>query len=209
MKGKSEQMMDCIEKMQSRTKWLFEMLGDHLTEMENINNQLQAEWKQNPEIVVKLNHNLSEVIKNAMAVYEKLQAMQESVKKVEAEKVDGMRICEDKKGVGSVVRVTGEIAMELDCAPMETNVVEENCSSVRERNLALKAKIAAANKKLKILELECSDIKMKHENSRNILESLQSDLVKIKEELDDQEKLQRILHNIILELKGNIRVSPE
>uniref|UniRef100_A0A0D9WUL7 Kinesin-like protein n=1 Tax=Leersia perrieri TaxID=77586 RepID=A0A0D9WUL7_9ORYZ len=96
-KGKSEQMMEYIKKLRACIKWLLEREDANLAEIGKLNGLLEAAEKHHSEIVAQL----KSAIEESKAINEELQkqyaALEENLKRVEAEKLDALRSYGDEK----------------------------------------------------------------------------------------------------------------
>lgn len=101
---------------------------------------------------------------------------------------------------------TGKSFAELDNLTMKSKSLEETCSSQREQIRILELQLAAANEKLKMLDLSASETRMEYFDQKRIIQELQDRLADMEHKLIEGENLRKKLHNTILELKGNIRV---
>ncbi|KAF3451633.1 hypothetical protein FNV43_RR07728 [Rhamnella rubrinervis] len=101
---------------------------------------------------------------------------------------------------------TGKSCAELDSLTAKSNALEEACSSQRERIRILEHQLAAANEKLKMVDLSASETRTEFEEQKKFVRDLQDRLADTELQVIEGEKLRKKLHNTILELKGNIRV---
>ncbi|KAF5472875.1 hypothetical protein F2P56_009543 [Juglans regia] len=101
---------------------------------------------------------------------------------------------------------TGKSCVELDNLTIKSNALEETCSSQREQIRILQQQLAAANEKLKMVDLSASETRAEYEEQKRIVRELHDRLADTELQLSEGEKLRKKLHNTILELKGNIRV---
>ncbi|XWS12775.1 hypothetical protein CRYUN_Cryun37aG0119200 [Craigia yunnanensis] len=101
---------------------------------------------------------------------------------------------------------TGKSFAELDNLTMKSKSLEETCSSQREQIRILELQLAAANEKLKMVDLSASEIRMEYLEQKRIIQERQDRLADMEHKLIEGENLRKKLHNTILELKGNIRV---
>ncbi|KAG2697865.1 hypothetical protein I3760_07G125000 [Carya illinoinensis] len=101
---------------------------------------------------------------------------------------------------------TGKSCVELDNLTIKSNALEETCSSQREQIRILQQQLAAANEKLKMVDLSASETRAEFEEQKRIVQELHDRLADTELQLSEGEKLRKKLHNTILELKGNIRV---
>ncbi|KAL5546267.1 hypothetical protein UlMin_005954 [Ulmus minor] len=100
----------------------------------------------------------------------------------------------------------GKSCAELDYLMVESNALEETCSSQRQRICVLEHQLIAANEKLKMADLSTSETRTEVEEQKRIVHDLQARLGDAEFQIVEGEKLRKKLHNTILELKGNIRV---
>ncbi|GMI77548.1 KINESIN-LIKE PROTEIN IN ARABIDOPSIS THALIANA A [Hibiscus trionum] len=101
---------------------------------------------------------------------------------------------------------TGKSLAELDSLTMKSESLEDTCSSQREQIRILELQLAAANEKLKMIDLSASETRMEYLEKKRVVQELQDRLADMENKLIDGENLRKKLHNTILELKGNIRV---
>ncbi|CAH1448360.1 unnamed protein product [Lactuca virosa] len=83
------------------------------------------------------------------------------------------------------------------------SVVLEKCCAQTEQISVLEHQLAAANEKLKIVDLSSLEIRRKYEDQKRIVSKLEDRLLEAGQ-LSEGERLRNKLHNIILELKGDI-----
>lgn len=101
---------------------------------------------------------------------------------------------------------TGKSFVELDNLTVKSNALEETCSSQREQLRILQHQLAAANEKLKMVDLSASETRTEFELQKGVVSELQDRLADAELRIIEGENLRKKLHNTILELKGNIRV---
>ncbi|RVW87140.1 Kinesin-like protein KIN-14C [Vitis vinifera] len=101
---------------------------------------------------------------------------------------------------------TGKSFVELDNLTVKSNALEETCSSQREQLRILQHQLAAANEKLKMVDLSASETRTEFELQKGVISELQDRLADAELRIIEGENLRKKLHNTILELKGNIRV---
>ncbi|XWS19479.1 hypothetical protein CRYUN_Cryun31cG0019600 [Craigia yunnanensis] len=101
---------------------------------------------------------------------------------------------------------TGKSFAELDNLTMKSKSLEETCSFQREQIRILELQLAAANEKLKMVDLSASEARMEYIEQKRTIQELQDRLADMEHKLIEGENLRKKLHNTILELKGNIRV---
>ncbi|GAB2233132.1 hypothetical protein Droror1_Dr00002349 [Drosera rotundifolia] len=101
---------------------------------------------------------------------------------------------------------TGESAAELDNLMLKSNALEETCASQTEQLHMIQLQLAAANEKLKVASLSTSEMRLEYEEQKRVISDLRNRLADAELQISEGEQLRKKLHNIILELKGNIRV---
>ncbi|KAL6647238.1 hypothetical protein ACP70R_014675 [Stipagrostis hirtigluma subsp. patula] len=137
-KGKSEQMMEYIKKLRACIKWLLEREDANLAEIGRLSGVLEAAEKHHSEIVAELKNAIEE----AKAVNEELQrqyaSLQETLKKVEAEKMDLLR----SLGVEKEARISSEssrneILEDLKRAKLEEKRLNDQIKMLQDTNKRL------------------------------------------------------------------------
>ncbi|CAL5077471.1 unnamed protein product [Urochloa decumbens] len=137
-KGKSEQMMEYIKKLRSCIKWLLEREDEHLTEIRNITNQLEAEGKQNSETVAELKNALNEARSVNEELQEQHRSLQEILKKVEAEKMDALKALEDEKEARlSVESVRDGLLEDIKRIKLEEKCLNDQIKMLQDTNKRL------------------------------------------------------------------------
>ncbi|XVF32110.1 hypothetical protein REPUB_Repub17cG0053800 [Reevesia pubescens] len=95
---------------------------------------------------------------------------------------------------------TGKSFAEYDNLKMKSKSLEETCSSQREQIRLLELHLAAANEKLKMIDLSASETRMEYLEQKRIIQVLQDRLADMEHKLIEGENLRKKLHNTILVL---------
>uniref|UniRef100_J3MI12 Kinesin-like protein n=1 Tax=Oryza brachyantha TaxID=4533 RepID=J3MI12_ORYBR len=231
IKLEEKRLSDQIKMLQDTNK----RLQEYNTSLQQYNSNLQADATKNGETIAKLQKEKNTMVEtmnglkdhaNSVKMQldlakssqnEALKQKNDLLKEVDSLRSELQQVREDRDHklteihsllgeIGTYKEMTGKSVVELDNAMTRSTVLEETCSSQRERIKTLELQLASANEKLKRSDLTTMETMTEYEKQKRALEDLQSRLEEAEQQIMDGEKLRKKLHNTILELKGNIRV---
>ncbi|XP_058072886.1 kinesin-like protein KIN-14D [Magnolia sinica] len=101
---------------------------------------------------------------------------------------------------------TGKSNIELEMLTAKTNLLEETCSSQKEKIRTLECRLASANDKVQMADSTALERITECERQKKELQDLKNRLTDAEFQILEAERLRKKLLNTILELKGNIRV---
>ncbi|KAH7514902.1 hypothetical protein FEM48_Zijuj11G0139500 [Ziziphus jujuba var. spinosa] len=179
---------------------------EKLTIVENLSN-LRGHNRAFQDQLSSFKASLDDAIKQKESLMNELRCLQGELQQVRED--HDRQIAKVQALVAEVEKYkeyTGKSCAKLDTLTIKSNALEETCLSQRERIRMLEHQLVAANEKLKMADLSASKTRTEYEEQKRIVCELQDRLANTELQVIEGEKLRKKLHNIILELKGNIRV---
>ncbi|WVZ61452.1 hypothetical protein U9M48_011320 [Paspalum notatum var. saurae] len=137
-KGKSEQMMEYIKKLRACIKWLLEREDANLAEIGKLSGLLESAEKQHSEIVAELKNSIEETKSINEELQKQYASLQQTLKMVEAEKMDALRALGDEKEARMDVESSkNEILEDLKKAKLEEKRLNDQIKMLQDTNRRL------------------------------------------------------------------------
>ncbi|GJM94409.1 hypothetical protein PR202_ga11050 [Eleusine coracana subsp. coracana] len=191
-KGKSEQMMEYIKRLRACIKWLLEREDSNLAEIGKLSADLETANTQHSEKVAQLQNALEE----SKEIYEELQkynsSLQNTLKKLEAEKMDVLKSLGDEKEAKVAIESSrNEILEDLKKAKLEEKRLNDQVEMLQNTNKRLQdynASLQQYNSNLQSDATKNSDTIAKLQKEKNTMvetmNGLKDHINSVKNQLD-------------------------
>ncbi|KAK3137668.1 hypothetical protein QOZ80_5BG0455540 [Eleusine coracana subsp. coracana] len=197
-KGRSEQMMEYIKRLRACIKWLLEREDSNLAEIGKLSADLETANAQHSEKVAQLQNALEE----SKEIYEELQkhnsSLQNTLKKLEAEKMDVLKSLGDEKEAKVAIESSrNEILEDLKKAKLEEKRLNDQVEMLQNTNKRLQdynASLQQYNSNLQSDATKNSDTIAKLQKEKNTMvetmNGLKDHINSVKNQLDLTKSLQ-------------------
>ncbi|KAF3450468.1 hypothetical protein FNV43_RR06551 [Rhamnella rubrinervis] len=221
---KAHQEKLVVDQRVSTSEDLYSRAQEYNKSLQQYNSKLQTDLEMTSESLKRVEMEKLTIVENLSNLRGHNKALQDQLSSFKASQEDAIKQKESLVNelrclrgelhqvqalTAEVVKYkefTGKSCAELDSLTAKSNALEEACSSQRERIRILEHQLAAANEKLKMVDLSASETRTEFEEQKKFVRDLQDRLADTELQVIEGEKLRKKLHNTILELKGNIRV---